>query len=329
MLVSALTRLMLVASCVTASLPVALARPAGPIVPIASPRVIDRDRAALGEQLFGDVRLSRSGTYSCKSCHPLDKGGTDGLQVAAIVPEGAPPRNTPTIFNAALNGSFNWDGATETLERHTSAVVEKLMGIGWPELTTRLRGAADYGKKFAASYTAALSKENVVDAIVSFERTLITPDAPFDRYLLGNETALSREASEGYRRFRAFGCISCHQGVNVGGNLYGRFGIFEAEQLLAPLTDDPGRFRITRNARDRQVFRVPSLRNVAVTAPYFHDGRAATLDEAVRVMGRHQLGRDLGHDDVRVIAAFLHSLTGEYRGRPLASSSAGMGVGSR
>jgi cytochrome c peroxidase len=174
-----------------------------------------------------------------------------------------------------------------------------------------------------------VSKENVVDAIVSFERTLTTPDAPFDRYLLGDETALSREASEGYRRFRAFGCVSCHQGVNVGGNLYGRFGIFEADSLLAPLTDDPGRFRITRNTRHRQVFRVPSLRNVAVTAPYFHDGRAATLDDAVQVMGRHQLGRDLGHDDIRVIAAFLRSLTGEYRGRSLASSSAGREGGSR
>lgn len=295
-------------------------------MPVALPRGIDRDHAALGEQLFGEARLSRNGTYSCKTCHPLDKGGTDGFQVATIVPEGAPPRNTPTIFNAALNASFNWDGATETLEQHTSAVVEKLMGIGWPELITRLRGTTEYGPKFAASYTGGVSKENVVDAIVSFERTLITPDAPFDRYLLGNETALSRDASEGYRRFRALGCVSCHQGVNVGGNLYGRFGIFEPEHLPVPLADDPGRFRITRNARHRQVFRVPSLRNVAVTAPYFHDGRVATLDDAVQVMGRHQLGRDLGHDDVRVIAAFLRSLTGEYRGRSLASASAGKGV---
>ena len=116
-LVTALTRLVLVASCVTASLPVALARPAAPIVPVPSPRGIDRDRAALGEQLFGDVRLSRSGTYSCATCHPLDQGGTDGLPVATIVPEGAPPRNTPTIFNAALNGSFNWDGVTDAARR--------------------------------------------------------------------------------------------------------------------------------------------------------------------------------------------------------------------
>ena len=166
-----------------------------------------------------------------------------------------------------------------------------------------------------------MSRENVIDAIVSYERTLITPGAPLDRYLLGDAGALSRDEVEGYRRFRAYGCASCHQGVNVGGNLYARFGIFDTVRLLAPLTDDPGRFRITRIARDTQVFRVPSLRNVEVTAPYFHDGRAETLDDAVRVMGRHQLGRELGTEDVRVVVAFLRSLTGEYRGRRLTSAA--------
>ena len=282
---------------------------------------VKQDRAALGELLFSDVRLSRSGKYSCATCHPLDRGGTDGLQLATIVPEGAPPRNTPTIFNAALNASFNWDGATDTLERHTAAVVERLMGIEWAELVARLQSTSEYSRRFALVYSENVSRQNVIDAIVSYERTLITPDAPLDRYLLGDQNALSRDAVEGYRRFRAYGCASCHQGVNAGGNLYARFGIFDTVRLLAPLTDDPGRARITHNPRDKQVFRVPSLRNVEVTAPYFHDGRTETLDDAVRVMGRHQLGREMGTEDVRTLVAFLRSLTGEYRGRPLTSSA--------
>jgi cytochrome c peroxidase len=315
-----ITRL-LVKWCVVPLLPVAIYGQAGPIVPVSATHRVNRDRAALGEHLFSDVRLSRSGKYSCATCHPLDRGGMDGLQLQTIVPADATPRNTPTIFNATLNASFNWDGATDALDRHTSAVVERLMGIGWAELVTRLRSTSEYRERFALVYSGDVSKENVIDAIVSYERTLVTPDAPFDRYLAGDAPALSSGAVEGYRRFRAYGCASCHQGVNVGGNLYARFGIFETVRLLAPLTDDPGRFRITQNPRDTHVFRVPSLRNVEVTAPYFHDGRAAKLDDAVRVMGRHQLGRELGPDDIRFVVAFLNSLTGEYRGRPLTAAA--------
>ncbi len=289
-------------------------------MPVTPADHVNPDRAVLGEELFSDVRLSRSREYSCATCHPLQRAGMDGLQLATIVPEGAPPRNTPTIFNAALNASFNWDGATDALDRHTAAVVERLMGIEWAELVARLRSTSAYKRRFAAVYSEEVSEENVIDAIVSYERTLITPGAPLDRYLLGDASALSSDAVEGYRRFRAYGCASCHQGVNAGGNLYTRFGIFDTVRLVAPLTDDPGRYRITQNARDRQVFRVPSLRNVEVTAPYFHDGRAETLEDAVRVMGRHQLGRELSPEDVRVVLAFLRTLTGQYRGQRLTST---------
>jgi cytochrome c peroxidase len=194
------------------------------------------------------------------------------------------------------------------------------MGFEWNALVARLRSDADYDRRFGAAYRGGVSKERIIDAIVSFERTLLTLDAPFDRYLRGDEHALTEDAKEGYRRFKSYGCASCHQGMNAGGNLYQPFGIFEAVQLLAPLTNDPGRFRITNVARDRNVFRVPGLRNVAVTAPYFHDGRASTLEEAVGVMGRHQLGRRLTRDDIRFVVAFLRTLTGEYRGRPLTSA---------
>jgi cytochrome c peroxidase len=307
----------LVGLCVTAALPVAIARQAEPIVPVAVAAVVE-SHASLGERLFSDVRLSRTGEYSCATCHPLDKGGMDSRQLAERRGK-APPRNTPTIFNAALNASFNWDGSARTLEEHTSTVVQTLMGLEWPQLVDRLSGASEYASGFRAVYGGAVTKAHVIDAIVSFERTLLTPDAPFDRYLRGEEGVISDDAKEGYRRFKAYGCASCHQGVNAGGNLYQRFGVFDPVSLLPALTNDPGRFRITGIARDEEVFRVPGMRNVAITAPYFHDGRAATLDEAVGIMGRHQLGRRLSPDDVAIIVAFLRTLTGEFRGRPLTS----------
>jgi cytochrome c peroxidase len=304
---------------VALALPGAMARQAEPIVPVVVVAV-DQGRAALGERLFSDVRLSRTGQYSCATCHPLDEGGMDSRQLAERRGK-APPRNTPTIFNAALNPSFNWDGSAQTLEEHTSAVVATLMDLEWPQLVKRLRGASDYVTEFRAVYGGIITEARVIDAMVSFERTLLTPDAPFDRYLRGDAGAISDAAKEGYRRFKAYGCASCHQGVNAGGNLYQRFGVFEPVGLLPPLTSDPGRLRITGLDRDQQVFRVPSMRNVAITAPYFHDGRAATLDEAVGIMGRHQLGRRLSPDDVEAIVAFLRTLTGEFRGRPLTAAA--------
>jgi cytochrome c peroxidase len=312
-----LKRLVLAESCLMALLPAVVGSQAEPIVTIRAPEAVDRARVALGEQLFTDVRLSRISQYSCATCHPLDRGGMDARRLATRAAPGAPPRNTPTIFNAALNPSFNWDGAAPTLEAHTATVVETLMGFDWPALVERLRGVPDYRRRFAAAYRSDISKGRIIDAIVSFEQTLVTPNSPFDRYLRGDRQALTDEAKEGYRRFKAYGCASCHQGANAGGNLYQQFGIFEPVRLLPPLTDDSGRIRITNVARDKDVFRVPGLRNVAVTAPYFHDGRATTLEEAVGVMGRHQLGRRLSNEDVRVVTAFLRTLTGEYRGRTL------------
>jgi cytochrome c peroxidase len=313
------SRVLIVESCVLALLPVAMARQAEPIVPVDQPAAIDQARASLGERLFSDTRLSRAATFACATCHPLESGGMDGLTVATPPRNGLPARNTPTIFNAALNAAFNWDGAARTLEEHTGLVVRNIMDFEWPALLERLRGVAEYETGFARVYPNGVSQANVIDAIVSFERTLITPDAPFDRYLRGEEGALTAAARAGYQRFKANGCASCHQGMNAGGNLYQRFGIFKPVPAQAAAANDEGRFRATKVERDKFVFRVPGLRNVAVTAPYFHDGRAATLEHAVEVMGRHQLGRTLAKDDVRLIVEFLRSLTGEYRGRRLHS----------
>ena len=286
---------------------------AEPIEPV--PRSVDVDprRAALGERLFHDPRLSGRGTDSCATCHPLDTGGMDGLPRARRPSDGALTRNTPTIFNVSLSASFNWDGASGTLEEHTARLIPGLMGLEWQDLLARLRADAGYRAAFDATYAGEITQPRVIDALVTFERTLLTPDAPFDRFLSGATDALSAQAQEGYRLFKDLGCASCHQGVNVGANLYQRFGIFEPP-LENVSDDDPGRFAVTRIPRDRGVFRVPSLRNVALTAPYFHDGRAATLDEAVRIMGRRQLGRELSAEDRSAIVAFLESLTGQYRG---------------
>jgi cytochrome c peroxidase len=287
-----------------------------PITPVPTNTAVDGRRAAIGERLFHDVRLSGKQTHSCATCHPLSAGGMDAVPIASRPADGAPTRNTPTIFNVSLNASLNWDGVVDSLESHTARLVPGFMGLKWPDLLGRLRADAIYRTVFDAAYSEGITQDTAIDALVSFEQTLLTPNAAFDRYLLGAEDALGPRAREGYARFKEYGCASCHQGVNAGGNLYQRFGLFETVESTAG-DDDVGRLRVTNAPRDRWVFRVPSLRNVAVTAPYFHDGRALTLEEAVETMGRAQLGRVLSPDDTTLIVAFLQTLTGQYQGARL------------
>jgi cytochrome c peroxidase len=298
-----------------------LPSPAGfsePIVPIPVSRDWDSRRVALGEQLFHDVRLSREGGRSCATCHPLDQGGMDG-RTRPINRNGTlNARNTPTIFNVGLSSSFNWDGVAGTLETHAEMVLRNpnLMDITWPEILSRLGAEARYVSGFRAAYPNGLSRPNVLNALASFERSLETPDSRFDRYLRGERDALTEPERRGYTLFKEYGCAACHQGVNIGGNMFQKFGVFPGEGVQGP-TLDLGRYQITRVTRDRGVFRVPSLRNVAVTAPYFHDGHAATLEIAVDTMAKVQLGRKLPRGDTVLIVQFLDTLTGRYRGRLL------------
>jgi cytochrome c peroxidase len=178
---------------------------------------------------------------------------------------------------------------------------------------------------FRRAYPDGLKKENVLDAIVSFERSMITPNARFDKFLRGQRDAINADELRGYQLFKSNGCVACHQGINIGGNLLQRFGIFAVPEPLgaAPGESDPGRIRITKDPLDQGVFRVPSLRNVALTAPYFHDGRARTLEEAVNLMARVQLGRTLSAQDIRLIVAFLRTLTGEINVKALSLVPAG------
>jgi len=291
-----------------------------PIAPIPGTVDLDPAKVRLGERLFRDARLSHGSNTACVSCHHLDGGGDDG-QVQSIGADGRPlDFNTPTVFNAAFNFRFNWRGDFRTLEEQTEAVLlsPRLMAASWEELIPKLRADRAYAEAFQAIYGGPPARPEVLDALVAFERSLVTPDAPFDRYLRGDGGAIGPEEKRGYELFKSYGCVACHQGVNVGGNLFQRFGIFRSPFMHRPVADaDLGRFALTGDPEDRLVFRVPSLRNVAATAPYFHDGSAATLDRAVAEMARLQLGRILAPQEVRLIVRFLHTLTGEYGDRPV------------
>jgi len=199
----------------------------------------------------------------------------------------------------------------------------RLMNTSWEELLPKLRADDDYARSFNAVYGSAPARAHVLNAFAAFQQSLVTPDARFDRYLNGQADAITKEEERGYQLFKSYGCTACHQGTNLGGNLFKKFGVFK-DQLTKRwrLTSaDLGRFAITGIESDRHVFRVPGLRNVAVTAPYFHDGSAASLREAVDIMARVQLGRELPGQDIELIVKFLGSLTGEYQGRPLSAET--------
>ena len=289
---------------------------AEPITPIPPPASPDPAKLRLGERLFHDPRLSRDGTRACASCHDQARGGADGLARSAGA-DGRPlDYNTPTVLNAALSFRLNWRGNFRSVEELTEAVLlsPRLMDTNWAEVVGRLRADPGYRAAFAQAYGQGPTPPQVLDALGAFQRSLHTPDAPFDRFLRGERGALTPEQERGYGLFRAYGCVACHQGVNIGGNLFQRFGVF-GERPTATAAD-LGRFTLTGEERDRRVFRVPSLRNAALTAPYFHDGSMPTLPDAVREMARSQLGRTLSEEETDLIVRFLHSLTGERGGRP-------------
>ncbi len=260
--------------------------------------------------------MSGGGDRSCATCHPLNSHGVDGLPRARALGELRKLRNTPTIFNVRFNSIVNWDGKFDDISALADAVLNDpaLMGASWPGILSTIRSDPRYLQQFEAIYKDGATKHAVLDALESYELSLTTPNSRFDKYLRGDQGALNDEERMGYQLFKSYGCVACHQGVNVGGNIFQKFGVFTFPSAYLPGKEatDPGRSRITRNAEDLGVFRVASLRNVAVTAPYFHDGSAATLDEAIDEMARLQLGRTLRPDDRRRIVLFLGTLTGDF-----------------
>lgn len=288
-----------------------------PIQPIPTSVDLNSEKVALGRKLFHEVRLSHDNSLSCATCHDTGKGGVDGLVHSIGIGKAEVPLNAPTVLNSGLNFRQFWNGRAETLEAQVDGPTQgpKEMGSTWPEILDKLRSDNDYVGLFQKLYPEGLTHDTVKNAIATFERSLITPNAPFDRYLRGDQGAISPEAQRGYQLFKAYGCSSCHQGVNVGGNMFQKMGVMKdyfAER--GHIGDaDFGCFNMTHKEEDRFVFRVPSLRNIALTAPYFHDGSTQELDAAVEVMAKYQLGRVIDAEHVHSIVAFLQSLTGELK----------------
>jgi cytochrome c peroxidase len=297
------------------------ARTAEPITPIPLSVDLPADKVALGELLFNDRDLAGNSGLSCADCHVLADGGDDGRKLADGPGSANMPLNTPTILNIAYNGRIGWFGGHASLAEHANHDLSKRRHDSkpWPALIGYLQANSTYTARFDKLYPDRITRKNILDALTTFERSLITPNAPFDRWLRGDDNALAPQALEGYRRFKQLGCISCHQGINVGGNLFQRIGVFGDffADKAALTAADQGRYVVTARERDRRVFRVPSLRNVAVTSPYFHDGRTDSLRQAIELVGRFQLNRELSEQDIDQLQAFLESLTGNYQGSPV------------
>lgn len=298
-----------------------------PILPIPLYTSHNTVKAALGAKLYSDPRLSHDISHSCASCHRLDHGGAENTALISRQNSLLPVVNTPSVFNALFNYRHGWFGSSRTLEaqielglRHMST--DRSGKSQLSIITERLNQDSEYRDNFTHLYGKSVNLENLTDAIGEFVKSLITPNARFDQYLRGEESAITEEEKQGYALFKEYGCVSCHQGVNVGGNLYQKFGIFYKYFAARGnnVTADNGLFNVTGRRDDLHVFRVPSLRNVELTPPYLHDGEAGTLEQAVEIMGRTQLGKFLEFNDIENIVKFLKTLTGEFKGRSLRES---------
>ena len=285
-----------------------------PIRPLPQPAELDPAKVALGKRLFFDTRFSRDGKVSCASCHDFSKGGADGRARSLGVDGRMGPMNSPSVFNTAFNFRQLWNGKAETLEEQVDMVIAnpKVFDASWDMILGRLRVDTGLVRDFERAYPDGLTRRNATDAVVSFERSLVTPSR-FDAYLRGDDKAISAAEKLGYRKFKSYGCVACHQGVNVGGNMFQVFGAMQSylKDDGSAQETDLGRYLVTGRESDRHVFKVPSLRNVAMTAPYFHNASAKTLEEAVDVMFKYQLGRTAPADDKAVIVRFLHTLNGK------------------
>lgn len=282
-----------------------------PVQPITPYETSNAAKVELGKKLFFDPRLSKSGFISCNSCHNMSMGGSDNLKTSIGDRWQQGPINSPTVLNSSLNLAQFWDGRAGTLQDQAGGPIANPLEIGFThELAVGvLQSIPQYVAEFKTVYgKESITIEEVTDAIAEFEETLVTPNARFDLWLKGDDLALTDQELEGYMTFRNSGCVACHNGVNLGGSSFQKMGLVEPYQ-----TDNPaeGRSAVTGVDADRFSFKVPTLRNVELTYPYFHDGAVDTLTEAVDIMGRLQLGRHFTEEENANIVAFLKTLTGE------------------
>lgn len=281
-------------------------------------------RVELGKKLFFDARLSADGTVSCQTCHSVFLGGTDQRKTSSGIRAQIGGRNAPTVLNAAFLSAQFWDGRAASLEEQAKGPLTNPIEMGMKDhdaVLARIRAIPGYAPEFTKAFaTQTITIDQVAQAIAAFERTLLTPNSPVDQYLAGKKKALNAQQIEGMKLVQSVGCTSCHNGVNyagpalpIGTGFYQKFPMFPGSEYESKysLTIDQGRFDVTKKEEDRHFFRVPTWRNVALTAPYFHNGEVRTLDEAVRVMAKTQLHRDLKPNETQAIVAFLEGLTGE------------------
>jgi cytochrome c peroxidase len=286
------------------------------VAPAIAGNATTRARVDLGAQLFFDPRMSRSGLFSCNSCHNVGMGGVDGLEVSVGHGWQKGPRNAPTVFNAVFNVAQFWDGRAPDLAAQAKGPVQA--GVEMNNTPDRvvetLKSMPGYVQAFAAAFpgeAAPISFDNFAKAIEAFEATLITPNSRFDQFLMGDDKALNAQEKRGLAAFMETGCADCHGGVNIGGQNYYPFGLIEKPGANVLPAGDRGRFQVTATASDSYVFRAGPLRNIALTAPYFHSGSVWSLEEAVAVMGLSQIGEKLSDAQIADITAFLYTLTGE------------------
>ena len=278
------------------------------ITPIPLKNEVNQKKAMLGNKLFFEVRLSKNNTISCASCHILEEGGDDNLEVSFGIDGKTGDRNAPTVLNAKFNHTQFWDGRAMTLEDQASGPIHNPveMNSNFKEIISKLNQDQDYVILFNKIYKDGITGKNITNAIAEYESTLITPNGRFDKFLRGDKEALSKDEKKGYKLFKEYGCISCHNGVNIGGNLMQKIGVIEDFQSA-----DKGRYNLTKNEEDKYYFKVPSLRNISLTSPYFHDGLTPTLKDAVAKMSYYQIGYTLSEQEIDYIVQFLHTLTGE------------------
>jgi cytochrome c peroxidase len=309
------------------SLSVYAMKPLPDKAPVPKDNPMTPQKIELGKMLFFDPRLSMDGTISCNTCHNVMFHGGDGRPVGSGIHGQRGGRGSPTVWNAAFYSVQFWDGRAPTLEEQAKGPVTNSVEMGMTShdlVIERIRQIPGYITAFKKAYPKEkdpITTNNLVKAIASYERTLITPNSPFDKYLKGNKKAISAQAIRGYKLVNEIGCTSCHagnhfsgEGFQIGEGNYQPFPQIPGSKYdkMYDLTSDLGRYEVTKKAEDKNHWRVPTWRNVAITAPYFHNGKVKTLDEAVRVMGKTQLDMDLTNAQVADIVAFLNTLTGEF-----------------
>ncbi len=278
--------------------------------PIPIEQITQKKKYAVGKWLYFDTNLSKDKTVSCATCHDFSLGGSDNLKTSKGIEGLQGKLNAPTIFNAKYNIAQDWIGEVGTIkERAKLAFLNKIEMAGdFTKLIEYITKHPKLSKAFLEVYSK-ISQESILDALSYYTMNLTTPNARFDKYINGDVTALSKEELQGYRLFKEYGCASCHNGINLGGNMYQKFGIFNEENLLRD--DNLGRYQLTSQEYDRYVFKVPSLRNISRTAPYSHNGSIKSLRDMIAIMGEFQLGIKFSTSEIEKIERFLKTLDGE------------------